>query len=217
MSINAPPCAVRGYRTRQIVHMSCGERGQSARKFRGPWVAFQHVCSRRKKISEKVPPLTGTTVSRHVLVNVVVQIKLRLHRETGTRHHRVPAGHHSSWRAVERFASCVDGDVVGRESAFRNGRRRRLASLLSDLERPIKNRREDDTSGSQDKPTATWSGTERSKAGRWTWTADCALWGQSSHDIPLRRGGTTGSGSPVCERQVLGEQASEGESRQKAT
>ena len=46
--------------------------------------------------------------------------------ETGTRHHRVPAGHHSFWRPIERFALYVEGDVVGRESAFRNGRRRRL-------------------------------------------------------------------------------------------
>ena len=49
--------------------------------------------------------------------------------ETGKRHHRVPAGHHSLWRPVEGFASCADGNVVGRESLFRNGRRR--SSLAS--------------------------------------------------------------------------------------
>ena len=47
--------------------------------------------------------------------------------ETGTRHHRVPTGRKSLWRPIERFAPDVEGDVVGRESAFRNGRRRRVA------------------------------------------------------------------------------------------
>ena len=174
MSINAPPCAARGYTTRKIVHTCLAERGVNLHV--NFWVAFQHVCCRREKNQRK-----SSTIDRHNCFQTRVgqcrcPDQAACARETGTRHHRVRAGHHSLWRPVERFASCVDGDVVGRESAFRNGRRRRLVPLLSDLDRPIKNRRKDDTSGSQDKPTATWTGTERSKAGRWTWTADYEFW-----------------------------------------
>ena len=40
-------------------------------------------------------------------------------------------------------------------------------------------------------------------------TSNCG--GLSSLDIPLGRGGTTGGSTSVCERQVLGEQAGEGD------
>ena len=97
------------------------------------------VAGFREIVIAKVPPLTGKTVSRHVvvtrvklrtpwcvlLVDVVVQIRLRVHRKLV---HVTTESRRATTAYGARFASCVEGDVVGRESAFRNGRRPRRSS-----------------------------------------------------------------------------------------
>ena len=85
MSINAPLCAVHGYRTRKIVHTRLAERGDNLRvNFVVHGWRLSTCAVAGKKVIAQVPPLTGTTVSRHVLVNVVVQIRLRAHRKLCT-------------------------------------------------------------------------------------------------------------------------------------
>ena len=112
MSINATLCAVHGYRTRKIVHACLAERGVNLRVnfvVHGWWV-FQHVCSCRENHRK------SSTIDGH-----------KCFQTRGTRHHQVPVGPTQLTAPIERFASCVDDDVVGSESAIRNGRRRCIA------------------------------------------------------------------------------------------